>query len=88
MGLQQHFPRDFGAEFEAGERAYALEMKAKVDGRQTDEAARGVHDAVVVGEGHDGCAAEGVSCEEGDGGKGEVEDCVEHLWNERLIRMA
>ncbi len=79
MGLEQHLAGDAAAELEAGQGADAVEVEAQLDGRHADEAAVGVHDAVVVAEGEGAGAAEGVAGQEGDGRVGEVEDCLKHL---------
>lgn len=61
MGLEQHLAGDAAAELESREGADAVEVEAQLDGRHADEAAVGVHDAVVVAEGEGAGAAKGVA---------------------------
>lgn len=48
-------------------------MQAEVDGRHAEVPARRVHDAIVVGEREGPRASEGVPCNKGNGGEGEVD---------------
>lgn len=75
--LKQHLACDAAAELEAGQGAYAVKVQAEIDGGHAEEAARRVHDAVVVREGKGPAAAKDVARDEGDGGEGEVDDGVQ-----------
>ena len=77
--LEQHLARRLRPKLEPREVADAREVQAQVDGRHAEEAARRVHDAVVVGEGKGARAAKRVAREEGDGGERKVEERCEEL---------
>lgn len=72
--FQQHLPCHIRTQLEARQGPDAGEVEAEVYGRHGEEAARAVHDAVVVGEGEGAGAAEGVAGEQRDCREGEVED--------------
>jgi len=70
--LQQHLARDLRAQLEARQRADAVEVQPQIHRRHREEAARAVHDAVVVGQRERAGAAEGVPCQQRDRREREV----------------
>ena len=71
--LQQHLARDLRAQLEARQRADAVEVQPQVHRRHREEAARAVHDAVVVGQRERARAAEGVAGQQRDRREWEVQ---------------